>query len=328
MQNLTMHYVETTLPRRSVDEKKKILIIDDDEVARALLSGILEITSNYDVIMGENGADGINEAIRTHPDLIILDIMMPNMDGFEVCRILRADIATRYIPIIILSAKNEIDTRIEGLMIGADDYITKPFNHEELIARIDALLRRNEISLDANPLTRLPGNISIERELMKRLADGATFAVGYADLDNFKAFNDKYGFLKGDRIIFETGNIIRNSVKRFDFVGHVGGDDFVFIAGPENIEDVCQKIIRAFDRQIPQYYDKESRERGYIHSENRNGTTSRFELMSISIAVVTNLSRIFTHFAEISEVGAELKKYLKTLPGSNYLIDRRKSTLI
>lgn len=312
-------------PNIGSDDKKKILIIDDDEVARALIAGILESTKHYIVNTGENGVEGIRMAIRENPALIILDIVLPKMDGFEVCKILRSDIATRYIPIIMLSVKSGVNDRIEGLLMGADDYMSKPFHHDELIARVDSLLRRNEISLDANPLTRLPGNISIERELMKRLADNRRFAVGYADLDNFKAFNDKYGFTMGDRVIFDTGHIIKNAVTSHDFVGHIGGDDFVFMTFPEGIDRVCRKIISEFDREIPKYYDEVSRYRGYIESKNRGGESVRFDLMSISIAVVTNRERSFTHFAEIGEIGAELKKYLKTMPGSNYLVDRRKT---
>lgn len=313
----------TPFPIYSGVPKRKILVVDDDDVARTLISGILETTLHYEIITADNGCEAVRAAIRENPDLLILDIMMPNMDGFEVCKVLRADFATRYIPIIILSAKGGIDMRIEGLVIGADDYITKPFNHEELLARVEALLRRNELSLDANPLTRLPGNISIERELMKRLAEDQVFAVGYADLDNFKAFNDKYGFLKGDRVIFETGQMIRNAAKRSDFVGHVGGDDFMFITAPSEIDKLCRRIIKTFDREIRRYYDEQSLKRGYIQSENRNGEVTRYPLTSISIAVVTNINRTFTHFAEIGEIGAELKKYLKTLSGSNYLVDRR-----
>jgi GGDEF domain-containing protein len=249
---------------------------------------------------------------------------MPRIDGYEVCKILREEVATRYIPIILLSAKGGVDSQVQGLELGADDYITKPFNHTELIARVEALIRRHELSLDANPLTRLPGNMSIERELIRRLADSCKFAVGYADMDNFKAFNDQYGFAMGDRIIFETGQIISHAVTQFDFVGHIGGDDFVFITTPDTVDKVCQKIIHQFDRVIPRYYDEESRARGYIETKTRNGVIQRFPVMSLSIAVVTNLERNFTHFAEISTIGAELKRYLKTLDGSNYLIDRRK----
>ncbi len=324
-----MHYsgrynLDTVLPNNFTSNKKKILIIDDDEVARVLIAGILESTKHYTVVMGENGTHGIRQAVRESPDLIILDIVLPEMTGFEVCKILRADIATRYIPIIMLSVKAGVIDRIEGLVMGGDDYMTKPFNHDELIARVDALLRRNELSLDANPLTRLPGNISIERELMKRLADDRKFAVGYADLDNFKAFNDKYGFTLGDRVLFDAGRIMKDIVVPPDFVGHIGGDDFVFISIPDKIDALCCQIIETFDSEILKYYDEESQAKRYIESKSRNGATMQFGLMSISIAVVTNLERRFTHFAEIGETGADLKKHLKTMPGSNYLIDRRR----
>lgn len=307
-----------------MNTQKKILIIDDDEVTRDLIAGILKINTSYGIIMGKNGEDGIRQAVREMPDLIILDIMMPKIDGYQVCKILRADVVTRYIPIIMLSAKSSIDSRIKGLNIGADDYITKPFNHPEFLARLESLLRRNELCLDANPLTRLPGNISIERELMKALAENRQIAVGYADIDNFKAFNDKYGFPKGDRVIFETGHIIRDSANRADFVGHIGGDDFVFISMTADIEKICSTIITRFDVEMPKYYDDETRVRGYIESASRDGKIERFQLMTLSLAVVTNREQHFSHFAEIGEIGAELKKYLKTLPGSKYLVDRRK----
>lgn len=307
-----------------MNEKKKVLIIDDDDVARTLISGILRANGRYKIITGENGEDGIRQAKRELPDIIILDIMMPLIDGYQVCKILRENISTRYIPIIMLSAKGGVDNQVQGLEMGADDYVTKPFNHSELVARVDALIRRHELSLDANPLTRLPGNISIERELVRRLSDKCKFAVGYGDLDNFKAFNDKYGFTLGDRLIFETGQIISQAVTPLDFVGHIGGDDFVFITIPEKVDKICRTIIKRFDRAIPKYYDEQSRAQGYIESETRNGELQRFPLVSISIAIVTNLERNFTHFAEISVIGAELKKYLKAMSGSKYLVDRRK----
>jgi diguanylate cyclase (GGDEF)-like protein len=308
-----------------MNEKKKVLIIDDDEVARTLISGILRGNGRYVVVTGENGEDGIRQAKRELPDVIILDIMMPLIDGYQVCKILRENISTRYIPILMLSAKGGVDNQVQGLEMGADDFVTKPFNHTELVARIEALIRRHELSLDANPLTRLPGNISIERELVHRLSDNEKFAVGYGDLDNFKAFNDRYGFTMGDRMIFETGQIISHAVTPVDFVGHIGGDDFVFITVPDRVDKICRTIIKRFDRTIPQYYDEQSRAQGYIESETRNGERQRFPLVSLSIAIVTNLERQFTHFAEIAVIGAELKKYLKAMSGSKYLVDRRRS---
>jgi PleD family two-component response regulator len=306
-------------------ETKKILVIDDDDVARKLISEIFLFNRRYKVIASENGEEGIRQAARELPDVIILDIMMPKIDGYQACKILRENITTRYIPVIILSARGGVDSQVQGFELGADDFITKPFNRTELIARVEALIRRHELSLDANPLTRLPGNISIERELAKRLADKRQFAVGYADLDNFKVFNDKYGFTIGDQVIFETGRIISHAVTQFDFVGHIGGDDFVFITIPDKVEKICHNIMKTFDRKIPRYYDEETRAKGYVESKTRHGEIQRFPLMSISIAVVTNLERNFTHFAEIGVIGAELKKYLKTLDGSNYLIDRRRN---
>lgn len=311
-----------------MDTLKKILVVDDDEVARALVSGIVRSSQRFKIITAENGEEGIQRAKHELPDLILLDIMMPQVDGYQVCKVLREDIATRYIPIIMVSAKGGVDNQLQGFELGADDFITKPFNHNELVARMEALIRRHELSLDANPLTRLPGNISIERELVRRLSDNCRFAVGYADIDNFKAFNDHCGFSMGDRVIFETGSIIGHAVTPLDFVGHIGGDDFVFITMPDMVDEICRAIITKFDRAMPKYYDETSRSQGYIESKNRNGDIQRFPLMTLSIAIVTNQAREFTHFAEIGTIGAELKAYLKNLPGSNYLVDRRKSEIV
>ena len=150
--------------------------------------------------------------------------------------------------------------------------------------------------------------------------------IGYCKDEKVKVkSNLKYGFSRGDQVIFDTGRIISHAVTSLDFVGHIGGDDFVFITLPDRADEICQKIVKTFDQIIPRYYDKKNRARGYIESETRSGETQSFPLMTISIAVVTNLSCEFTHFAEIGTIGAELKKYLKTIEGSNYLIDRRKT---
>jgi GGDEF domain-containing protein len=184
-----------------------------------------------------------------------------------------------------------------------------------------------QLCLDASPLTRLPGNIAIEQVLKGKMVRDEKFALCYIDLDDFKAYNDRYGYAQGSELIKITGEIIYRSKDTCgdpgDFVGHIGGDDFVLITAPENVEPVCEAIIAAFDSAVPDYYDPDDRARGYIEGTDRYGVTRRFPLMSISIAVVTDVRRNFNSPVEIAQIATEIKDYVKSLPGSNYLIDRR-----
>lgn len=189
------------------------------------------------------------------------------------------------------------------------------------------LKKLEEMYLDASPLTRLPGGIAVENVLKKRLSGGETVALCMLDLDNFKAFNDRYGYAMGNEVIKATARIVESSVQERgnpdDFVGHVGGDDFSVITRPERHTAICEEIIQRFDAQIANFYNQEDRERKCIVSKNRQGQIMEFPLMSISIAVVTNAKKKDMDHLKMGEVAAELKEYVKTLPGSNYLLDRR-----
>jgi diguanylate cyclase (GGDEF)-like protein len=184
--------------------------------------------------------------------------------------------------------------------------------------------------LDASPLTRLPGNLAIEQVLKGKMDQGEKFALCYIDLDDFKAFNDKYGYAKGSDLIKMTGEVLYRAKDKYaeqqDFVGHIGGDDFVLITSPDGAEQVCQAIISEFDRLIPEYYAEEDRANGFIEGVDRYGVKRRFSIMSISIAVVSDVKRSFRSPIEIAKVATEIKDYVKSLPGSNYLIDRRITT--
>jgi diguanylate cyclase (GGDEF)-like protein len=307
--------------------KKHILIVDDDpdilDVVRLTLeSEELKITS------ASNGQEALEKIYESPPDLVILDYVMPKMDGRSVCEILKKDILLRHLPVILLTGKGEIKDKVEGIAAGADDYIVKPFVPEELLARVKMILRRSEIDLDAAPLTRLPGNVSIYRELEKRIATKELFAVCYADLDKFKVYNDKYGFAKGDMVIQETARILIKAVhdvgEKDDFIGHIGGDDFVIITKTESADQICQKIIDEFEKKAPDFYNERDRSLGYLTGTDRQGKETKTPLLSISIGVVTNENRQLTHVAQIAEIGAELKSHAKGMPRSNYVRDKRK----
>lgn len=185
-----------------------------------------------------------------------------------------------------------------------------------------------QLCLDASPLTRLPGNIAIERALNDRLRVGEKFALCYVDLDNFKAYNDRYGYANGSEIIKATGEILYNGCRTHgrveDFVGHIGGDDFVMITSPELVSAICEAIITDFDRMISVYYNPEDLARGYIEAVDRYGTPRQFPIMTLSIAVVSDDKRQISSPQEIAQVASEIKDFVKALPGSNYLVDRRR----
>ncbi len=307
--------------------KQKIMLVDDEPDIRDVLKITLEC-EGYEVCEAVDGVDGLEKVNKVSPDLVILDYKMPKMDGHEVCEILKKDILLRHMPIIMLTGKGDIQDKVKGINAGADDYMVKPFEPEELVARVKMILRRSARDLDANPLSRLPGNASIMSELEAMISSGKKFAVCYLDLDKFKAFNDTYGFEHGDEIIRETARIILSVTleegNKDDFVGHIGGDDFVVITSLDRADHLCGRIIVDFDKSAPSFYNKEDRERGFILAKDRQGNEMQIPLISISIGVVTNEKREISHVAEIGEIGAELKKVAKAENRSIMVKDSRK----
>lgn len=305
----------------------KILIVDDEADIRDVLKITLE-AENYEVIEAKNGEEALKIIQTKSPNLVLLDYKMPKMDGREVCRRIKKDILLRHLPIIMVTGKGDISDKIDGIDAGADDYIVKPFEPKELLARIRMIIRRTESDLEANPLTRLPGNVSILNELLRRMESKTKFAVCYLDIDKFKAYNDIYGFEHGDEVIRETARILiratHESGNPDDFIGHIGGDDFVVITTPQKADKICSTIIESFDKTVPSFYNETDRKNGYIISRDRKGIETKFSLLSLSIGVVTNQHRNIEHVAQIGEIGAELKGYAKNVEKSNYIIDKRK----
>ncbi len=305
---------------------ERILVVDDDPDIRDVLRITLE-TEGFEVSEAGDGEEALKAVKRIAPHLLILDMMMPKMNGDEVSRTLKKDLLLRHIPIIMLTGKGEIDDKVRGINAGVDDYLVKPFEPRELLARVKMIMRRTASALDANPLTKLPGNISIANEINGRIDQKRPFAVCYVDLDKFKALNDRYGFTRGDKIISELAKILLDSVNSAgdpdDFIGHEGGDDFVVVTAPGKADAVSQAIIKAFDSVAPSFYNEEDRKLGFVIAKDRQGKTKQFPLITVSIGIVTTENREIHHIAEVGEVGAELKKYAKSLEGSNYVKERR-----
>jgi diguanylate cyclase (GGDEF)-like protein len=306
--------------------KPKILVIDDDPLMRRIITQSLDRTA-YEILEAESGIAGVESAIEQRPDLILLDVMMPEMDGFEVIRRLRSHPITQSVPIILLTALGEMTEKVYGMQLGADDYMTKPFDPRELRARVLAHLKRSEHYLQSSPLTNLPGNQAIHQVITLRLENQDPMAVLYFDLNNFKSYNDIYGWVAGDEVIKRLGAIIvqaaLQSSDREVFVGHVGGDDFVVITRPISAEGIARQAIREFDRAILEYYSPEDRQRGYVETTDRQGEKRRVPIISLGVAVVTNEHRRLEDPIQVAQIAAEVKRYLKTLPGSQVVYDRR-----
>ena len=306
--------------------KERILVVDDEPDIRDVLRLTLE-AEGYEVHEAANGEEAVSQVHKINPHLMLLDFKMPKMLGPQVCQALRKDILLANMPIIMLTSKGESSDKVEGINAGADDYLTKPFDPPELLARVRMILRRTARSLDANPLTKLPGNVSIIEEIQTRINSGKPVAICYIDLDQFKPFNDKYGFERGDEALKMTARILLSSMREAgtpgDFLGHIGGDDFVLITQPEAVERLCQKIVTELARTAASLYDEEDLRKGFIQSTDRDGKKRDFPLLTISIGVVTNEQKPLKHVAEVAELGAELKHWAKTHGGNRWVKDRR-----
>lgn len=308
-----------------MEHTAKILLADDSHAIRFLVSEILT-NAGFSVIEAEDGQEAIEKTYKENPDLLILDYEMPKKTGFDVVREVRSRTGYLHTPIIIFTAVNDKPTKLEGLGLDIDDYLTKPADEDEIVARVKLLLKRNKQKMDCNPLTRLPGNPSIQARVEAEIAKNRPFAVLYCDLNNFKSFNDKYGFEAGDRILKTEADIIVRAAAQDEssFVGHIGGDDFIVVCSFDKAESIAREIAAKTDEIAPSFYNEEDRSNGYMISTNRKGETEKFKFLSIGIGIVHNTKRVLTSFAMVSNIGSELKCLAKKHEdGSFYVMDRR-----
>jgi len=305
---------------------RKVLLAEHEKGIAEIITYLLN-SWDYEVITVGDGLSLLETVRREHPDIIIIDSNLPKIDGLRASKTLKEDFLTAHIPIIILIDKKLIRKKMLEIEQGVDDYIANPPDPIDLEVRIEMALRRNTHQLHANALTRLPGNREIEKIIQLKIEKGIPFSIAYYDIDNFKSFNDKYGYMKGDSVIRHTAYIISTTVKRCgnkdDFVGHIGGDDFIVATTPERDRFIASESILSFNRLTPFHYNKEDRERGQIVAKDRKGNVANTPLMSISVAIVNNKDCALKNIVQLMEIIAEIKSYLKTLPGSNFLVNRR-----
>jgi PleD family two-component response regulator len=293
----------------------RILVVDDEPTVIQVLSRFLT-REGYQAVSAINGQEALEKIQQEVPDVLLLDVKMPVLDGLSVCRAMRADFRTRGLPIILLTGNGRLEDRLQGYKTGADDFLTKPFNLDELKIRIEGALHRRQWDQGTHPLTHLPGSPGIEEEVRRRLGLGAPFAFAYIDIDYFKAFNDVYGYEAGDRVIKEVADsLIRSSIEsaaRTGFPGHIGGDDFVLIAPIETMKDMLPEIIKRFDTKRFAHYRPEDIQRGAVLCKNRRGQDQEFPLIALSIAVVSTQTRRISHYARLAGIASELKRFVKS----------------
>jgi len=303
----------------------KILVIEDDPDLRDQLRMTFE-EEGLSVCAAGDGLAALEAARRERPDLVLLDLGLPMLSGEAVHERLRAHYRTRNIPIIVLSATADVARKVERLSAGADDYITKPFEVAELIGRVRAALTRTQSLRDLNPLTGLPGNAALTNEMNDRIAARRVFSLLHVDVDDFKSFNDRYGYATGDRALIALANVIDNVADRDgngDFVGHIGGDDFMVLSDASDPELLAQEITQRFDLIAPSLHEPEDRERGWYVATDRVGTVKEIPLASISIGIARSLGGGDENAAQLSHLASEMKEVAKRARGSSWAIDRR-----
>jgi diguanylate cyclase (GGDEF)-like protein len=306
---------------------ERILVVDDEVDIAAVLEINLS-AEGFDVEVANDPKTALGRVSDFRPDLILLDINMPGMDGLEVTRLLRSDALTASTSIILLTAKSSVDDRLVGLAAGADDYITKPFDLDEVVSRVRAALRRAHHLRGVSPLTGLPGNFEILRQLEVLLSEAATFALIHADLDNFKAYNDHYGFVRGDDAIRKTAEVLMEAIAdvtgRPRFVGHVGGDDFALLLPADEVEQVADHVVAHFDAVAPSLYEVDDWSAGSVSIVGRDGVIRAHGVLTVSLGIATTAHRPFESPVEMAAVASEMKHFAKRSPGSTWRIDRRR----
>ena len=311
----------TLFPR----QQRGILLSPDPELAELFRSLWDPAEVEWTVI--DRGRQAMEVIFNEPPDVLVVDNRLADIKSTEVATIVKSENVYRQLPVILCLDPADLEAPWNWNEIEADDFLVRPFSPTQARERVHLTLCRASRAMDANPLTKLPGNTSIIQRIQDLIERKDDFALAYCDLDYFKSFNDKYGFSRGDEVLMMTARVIVNTIRGFhgikSFVGHVGGDDFVFIVPASHAEEACQRVLEAFDGIVPHFYDAEDSERGAIVSTDRQGEVRTFPLMALSIAVVFNTDGRLKHYGEASAIAMGLKKKAKENVKSCYVLDRR-----
>ncbi|HUT21026.1 MAG TPA: response regulator [Anaerolineae bacterium] len=294
--------------------KGRILVVEDDFDISNLLRIYFD-SQGYEVIVAAKGNEALDMCRRSQPNVIILDIQLPDIDGYEVCRRLRDNLRTSHIPILFLTQRDERSDKIAGLELGADDYITKPFDIEELKLRVQNAIKRAQWENLTNPTTGLPSGKLIEEQL-RRLMRRQEWAILYVGINYIEGFNEAYGFVAGDDVFRFASMVLNDGVEEEgtpdDFIGHVGADDFLIITDKEHADEIKEYVTKRFKNEVGTFYSFRDRERGYVPIEDDQGNKKQIPLMTLAVGVVTSDTARFADIREITEIAAaERRKYLE-----------------
>lgn len=302
---------------------KAIVVITKDPLLTSIVNRFLK--DSYNLVNFFSMQSSLDYIYNSIPDLMIIDVVMADSLTVNILNEMKGDPIFGHIPVLAVFADDFMISDWDSLLI--DDYVRRSSLEMELTAKVGLCVHRAERIVEVNPLTRLPGNISINKQIQRRLDAGEVFALAYADLDYFKPYNDLYGFSRGDEVLKMLGRLMLNTVKgkqpHGSFVGHIGGDDFVFIVDLENMEETAVAIIDSFNSIIPTFYDPKDRAKGCIDSVDREGNKRTFPLIGISIGIAQNKFKKFSHYGEMAEAASEMKKYAKISGGRCLKVDKR-----
>jgi PleD family two-component response regulator len=290
--------------------KARLLVVEDDidigNMLKIYFSGM-----EFDVDVAMRGKDALEKTKQVLPHLIVLDIMLPDIDGYEVCRNLRTNMRTSHIPVIFLTQKDERSDKLQGLELGADDYITKPFDIEELKLRVQGAIRRSERESLTDPRSGLPAGRLIEDQL-RRIIRQRGWALLDARVNNFEPFKDVYGFVAGDDVLRFTSMMIGEVVDEVgttsDFIGHAGGDNFIILTTEEKAEGIKTRLKERFDNEVQTHYNFMDRQQGFVQAPTAEGTTVKVPFMTMSIGIVSPSAHSFADIREITELAAEARR--------------------
>ena len=305
-----------------------VLIVDDTTEVINLTLKLFKKDTGFVFVHCSSDTPTLRSGLQSIPDLIVVNADNLKNDVRGVCEFVRKNKENNITPIIITASTRDEEFKVDMMKNKVEYVISKPLNEKYFyytIRNISGLISANRC---ISALTGLPGNIQIENELKRRISSRSQYAVMYIDLDNFKAYNDKYGFMNGDEVIKFTSDVIQDAVQKFgvkgDFVGHVGGDDFVTVVNYENSKKIAKQIIKKFDEEISQFYTEEDIKKGYIKVLNRKGKLEKYAVMTITVAMISNKYKKYVTPLEIGEDGASVKKKAKTIEGSTFLEDKRR----
>lgn len=305
---------------------QKIMVLSPDKGLWDLFTAVFS-REEAEVTGLAAGRGAIEHLFNDPPDLLVVDQKLDDIPGLDLAGMVKSENVYRQLPVALVLDEAAVADDVDWCAAEVDEILTRPLTPAMLRARVSLTLSRASRSLDANPLTKLPGNTSIIGRIQELIDRQEDFALAYADLDYFKSFNDRYGFSRGDEVLMMTARIIVNTVRAVGgpkaFVGHVGGDDFVFILAVDRVEAACKDVVSSFDAIVPHFYDAADRARGYIQSIDREGNRRSFPLMALSIAVTFNRNGCLKHYGEASQAAMTLKKKAKENPGSCYVLDQR-----